>query len=116
MSRGQQISRQVNGMILAGICLLGIVFLAPDAGHPPNGSFFKIAMSSIWGKLFELTAAWCSFKIILFSIGLLLLIESLGTILVRFKHRQVALTVFKLQVVPCVGLLIGGYYLAKSFF
>jgi hypothetical protein len=116
MSQGQQITRQVNGMILAGICLLGIAFFAPDAGYQHNGSFFTIARSSVWGRLFELPAAWCSLKIILSGIGLMLLIESFGTILVRLKHKRLGLMVFTLEIVPCVVLLIGSYYLAKAMF
>lgn len=116
MSRGQQISQQVNGMILAGICLVGISLFAPDAGHYANGSFFNIAVSSTWGRLFELPAAWCSLKIVLSSIGLWLLIESFGTVLVRLKHIRLAVVLFALQIVPGVGLLIGGNYLAKSLF
>ncbi len=116
MSRGQQITQQVNGMILFGICLIGISFFAPNTGHHQAGSFFNIATSSVWGRVFELAAAWCSLKIMLFSIGLFLLFESFGTILVRLKHRHLAVLFFTLQIVPCIGLLIGGYYLVKSLF
>jgi hypothetical protein len=116
MSRGQQITQQVNGMVLAGICLIGISFFAPDAGQHHNGSFFTIATSSAWGRLFELPAAWCSLKIMLSSIGLWLLIESFGTVLVRLKHIRLAVMLFALQVVPGVCFVIGGYYLAKSLF
>jgi hypothetical protein len=116
MSRGQQITQQVDGMVLAGICFIGISFFAPDAGHHHNGSFFSIATSSAWGRPFELPAAWCSLKIMLSSIGLWLLIESFGTVLVRLKHIRLAVMLFALQIVPGVGLLTGGYYLAKSLF
>ena len=103
-------------MILAGICLLGIAFLTPNAGYQHNGSFFKIAMSSVWSRLFELPAAWCSLKIILSGVGLMLLIESFGTILARLNHTRLAVMVFTLEVVPCVVLLIGSYYLVKAMF
>ncbi len=115
MSRGRQhISGQVSGLLLAGICLFGIVFVAPDAGNQHVGSFFKIAMSSSWHRLFDLAAAWCSLKIILFGIGLFLVIESLGTILARLKRIHLASFVFTMQIVSCLGLLIGGYYLIKA--
>jgi hypothetical protein len=115
MSRGQQhINGQVSGLLLAGICLFGIAFFTPDAGQPHVGSFFKIAMSSSWHRLFDLAAVWCSLKIILFSIGLFLVIESLGTILARLKSTRLASLVFTMQSVSCLGLLIGGYYFVKA--
>lgn len=73
-------------------------------------------MSSVWSRLFELPAAWCSLKIILSGVGLMLLIESFGTILARLNHTRLAVMVFTLEVVPCVVLLIGSYYLVKAMF
>ena len=34
--------------------------------------------------------------------------------LVRLKHIRLGVVVFTLEVAPAVGLLIGGYYLAKA--
>ena len=73
-----------------------------------------MALMSSWGRLFELAAAWCSFKIILASLGLLLCIESLGTILSRLKYKHLATAVFFLQIVSCAGVLVGGYCLVKA--
>ena len=114
MSRGQNISKQVGGMLLAGFCLLVLVFFAPDAAHRHNGSFFRIAIASSWHRMFDLPAAWCSLKIILLSIGLFMVIESLGTILVRLKHQDLALAVFSMQTLALAAFLIGDYYLIKA--
>ena len=114
MSRGQQINKQVSMLLLAGLCLFGLVFFAPDATHRHNGAFFRIAISSSWHRLFDVPAAWCSLKIILLSIGLFMVIESLGTILVRFKHKDLALAVFSMQILSLIVFLIGDYYLIKA--
>ena len=95
--------------------MINLALFAPDAtGHPATGAFFKIAISSSWGKLLDLTAAWCSFKIILLSLGLFLVIESLGTILSVLKRKPLAWIVYSLHVVPGFGLLLGGYCLLKA--
>jgi hypothetical protein len=102
-------------LLLAGIGLISFAFFTPDAGgHPAAGSFFKIAASASWGKLFDRTAAWCSFKIILFSLGLFLVIDVLGTILLVFKHKKLAWMVYALHLAPCLGVLLGGYCLLKA--
>jgi hypothetical protein len=117
MSRGHELKRTpVGGLILAGICLLSIAIFAPDGGQTHVGSFFKIATASSWHRFFDLNAAWCSVKIILLSIGLFLVIDSLGTILARLNYRHWAARIFTLQVVSCLGLLIGGYYFVKALF
>jgi len=53
-------------------------------------------------------------KIILSSIGLFLVIESAGTILSLRKRKSLALSVFFLQTLPCLGFLFGSFYLMKS--
>lgn len=72
------------------------------------------AVQSSWRNLLDLPAAWASVKIMLFFAGLFLLIESAGTMLAVMKMKALALLVFCLQVVPCLGLLSGSYYLVKS--
>lgn len=49
-----------------------------------------------------------------FSIGLFLVIESAGTILSLRKRKSLALSVFFLQTLPCLGFLFGSFYLMKS--
>jgi hypothetical protein len=113
MSRGHTARKQASVLILAGISLFVVAFFAPDAGHHA-GSFFTIARSSSWHSFFDMAAAWCSLKIILISIGLMLVIESLGTILVRLKHRQMAVAVFSTQIISLLVFLTGGFYLLKA--
>jgi hypothetical protein len=113
--RDEKIFRLGSIFLLAGISLISLVFFTPNAaGHPVAGSFFKIATSSAWGKLFNLTAMWCSFKIILLSLGLFLIIECLGTFLAVSSRKQVAWTIYILHILPCLGFLMGGYCLLKA--
>lgn len=113
--RAAQIYKQSSVLLLAGISLINLAIFAPDgAGCQVAGSFFKMAASSTWGKLFDLTAAWCSFKIILLSLGLFLVIDSLGTILSVSKRKPLAWIVYSLHLVPCLGMLLGGYYLIRA--
>lgn len=113
LSRQQEVLRQVSLLALIGLGLFGIVFFAPNA-DPYQGTFFQAALESRWGKLGEFPAVWSSIKIILFSIGLFLVIESVGTVLAVLKLRSLAVPVFFLQVLPCLCLCLGGYYLIKS--
>lgn len=113
-SRKREILRQVGILSLAGMGLFSLVLFSPDA-HDAQGVFFLPAIQTTWNHPFDLAAVWSSVKIILFSIGLFLVIESFGTVLAVFKFKSVAVPVFFLQVLPCAGLLCGGYYLLKSF-
>lgn len=113
MSRQQEILRQVSILSLIGIGMLGIVVFAPDAA-PHRGPFFQPALQTSWRELLDLPAIWASVKIILFFVGLFLVIESAGTVLSVLKFKSLAVLVFFLQVVPCLGLFCGSYYLVKS--
>jgi hypothetical protein len=112
-SRQQEILRQVSLLCLIGIGLFGIAFFAPNAAPNP-GLFFQPALHTSWRNVLDLPAVWSSIKIILFCIGLFLVIESAGTVLSLLKLKSLAFLVYFLQLVPCVGLLCGSYYLVKS--
>lgn len=101
-------------LVLIGISLVSIAFFGPDAAGPRVGSFFQLATSSTWGNWFNLAAAWCSFKIILLSLGLFLVIECLGTFLAVAGRRHLAWAVYVLHLLPGLGFLMGGYYLIKA--
>jgi len=113
MNRRQEILRQVSLLSLIGIGLFGITFFAPDAA-PHQGAFFQPALQTSWRDVLDFPAIWASIKIILFCIGLFLVIESTGTVLSLLKFRSLALVVFFMQLVPCLGLLLGSYFLVKS--
>jgi hypothetical protein len=113
MNRQREIYRQVGLLSLIGLGLFGIAFFAPDAGAH-RGAFFNVAMQTAWQNPLDWPAVWCSVKIILLSIGLFLLIESMGTILAVKKYKSLALSVFSMQAVPLLGFLFGGFYLVKS--
>lgn len=113
MNRQPKVLRQASLVCLIGIGLLGVVFFGPDA-DPRQGAFFQAAMQTTWRHVLDLPAVWSSVKIILFSVGLALLIESAGTMLAMLKLKSLALSVFFLQALPLLGLLCGGFYFVKS--
>ena len=102
-------------LLLFGICLAGFAWFAPDATGQP-GAFFKAAVWARWLPLFKLGIAWCSLKIILLSVGLFLIIESVASLLARSGRRQSARLVYGLHILSCAGVLLGGYCLVKALF
>ncbi len=102
-------------LLLFGICLAGFAWFAPDATGRP-GAFFKAAVLSTWLPLFKFGLAWCGLKIILFSVGLFLAIESVASLLVRCGRRQPARLVYGLHILSCAGVLLGGFCLVKALF
>ena len=110
----KRVYSRCRNFLLAGISLINIAFFAPDGGSHQAGDFFKIATLSAWDKPFDLTAAWCSGKIILLSLGLFLIIECLGTFLAVANRQRLAWTIYSLHFLPCLGFLLGGYYLLKA--
>ena len=70
----QRVYSQCRNFLLAGISLINIAYFAPDASGHQTGDFLKLVTLSSWGKPLDLAAAWCSCKIILFSLGLFLVI------------------------------------------
>ena len=102
-------------LFLVGLGLFGIATYLPGGGLQ-SLTFFKMAWNSSWRQWWEIPAAWGSFKIILFSLGLLLIIEAVGTALGRHNRRQLAVTIFALQAVSGLGILTGLYCLVKALF
>ena len=114
VKRENHILRQVGLLCLIGFSLLAVVWFSPDAGQNQHTSFIKVASASSWLEPGDFAAAWCSLKIILFSVGLFLFIESAGTLLAVMRRKHLALTVFFLQVVPFLGFVSGTYCLVKA--
>lgn len=113
MNRDREIYQQANRFFLLGIALIGVALFAPDAAKGPM-SFLRYARHSTWGHWLDLAAAWCSIKIILLSIGLFLVIESIASVLLVRRLKILAWPMFFLHLLPGVGLLCGFYYLVKS--
>lgn len=112
-SRHQDTLRKVGLLSLIGLGLLGVVIFSPNA-NPYSGAFFQGALETTWRQGLDFPAAWSSVKIMVFSVGLFLLIESAGTVLAVLKFRTIAIPVFFLQVIPFIGILCGAYCLLKS--
>jgi len=98
---------------LLGLILCGVAFLAPDAGHR-IGAFFTLAAHTSWLVWFQAQPAWCSLKIILFSIGLFFVIDAVGAGLGRLGHPSFAWTVHSLQLANLALFLAGGFYFIKA--
>ena len=112
--RDREILRQVRFLCLLGMTLLLVVFGLPDDGSERHVSFFQVAQESHWRQFLNLPAAWGSLKVIFWSIGLSLFIESLGTLLAVRKRKNLALAVFLLQLLPLLGFLTGTYYFIRA--
>jgi hypothetical protein len=113
--REERIFKHGSILLLAGGSLVCLAFLSPNApGASPDSSFFKVAISAHWGKFMDLTAAWCSLKIIIFCLGMFLVIESIGTILSLLRRTKTAMMIYCLHLIPCLGILIGSYCLIKA--
>lgn len=114
MKKARETFEEILLVGFAGFALLAIVFLVPDGSGNPAHAFFGTASGSTWQVWLEWPAAWCSVKLILFSVSIILLIDSFGTLLLILNRRQLAGKVFILIVVPFFGFFIGGYYLVKA--
>ena len=101
-------------MYATGVYLLTIVVLSPHAHSWEGGSFFKVAHESPWDRWWDWAAAWCSVKIILLSLGVLLLVRALGTWLKILDRELVGNAILRLSAAPCLGLALGSYYLVKA--
>ena len=114
MIKARETLREICLVGSAGFILLAIVFLVPDGSGNPAHAFFETACQTTWGQWLEWPGAWCGLKVILFSAGLLLLIDSFGTLLLVLNRRRLAGQVFILIGLPLMGFLVGGYYLVKA--
>ena len=106
--------RKAAVFFVVGICLVGFAMFAPDAGPHRDWGFIHVARQASWHRPLDWEAAWCSLKIILLSLGLCLIIEACGTLLMKFEHELMGFLVYLLHIVPVLGFLAGSYYLIKS--
>ena len=94
--------------------LLVVVFVTPDAGQMNHKSFFAVAMRSPWSRFFDWAASWCSVKIIVLSVAVLLAFEAVGGLLLTRKQETAALAVLALYAFSILLLLFGFYELVKA--
>jgi hypothetical protein len=112
--REQETMSRIWMSLMWGVWIFAFVFFAPNGGHQPSSAFFQVARATTWPRLFEWSGAWCSLKIVMFCVALYLIQDSMGTLLIRYKHKSLAKLVFFSIVVPALGLFIGIYYFIKA--
>ena len=102
--------------LLLGVILLGVVLLIPDAGQVEHRSFFSVAEDSLWGRLFEWSAAWCSVKIIVLSISALLIVEAMLKVAMHAQHQIACMALLVLAIFPVLLGFFGFYQFVKAVF
>ena len=112
--QSERIINRCRKYLLMGASLISLAFFAPDASEKWGVSFFKIAARSSWNNFLDLPAAWCSFKIILLSLGLFLVVECGGTLLAVAGKRRIAWATYLLHLLPGGLFLMGTYYFIKA--
>ena len=98
----------------AGLLLIAVVLLSPDASYWEGRTFFEVARSSAWERWWDWLAVWCSLKIILLSLGVTFVIGAIGLWLRGARWRTLGTTVLLLGILPVAGLWLGAYYLVKA--
>ncbi len=101
-------------MCLIGGFVLAFIFLTSDAGRQTHQSFFAVAHQSLWSHFADWPAAWCSVKIVLLGIGLLLVVDALGTLTIRMKNEVLGVGLLCLGILPALLSMFGCYELVKA--
>ena len=103
-------------LLLLGLSLIGLVFYVPgpNAAASRGFNFLNTALGKSWGNWLDLPAAWCSFKILLFSLGLFLIIEAVGTLMALVKCRVIAAAIYCLHCIPALGMVLGVFCEIKA--
>ena len=102
--------------LLIGLSILIADLFAPDAQYHAPLTFFAIAKSSRWHKYDEWIAAFCSIRIIILSVGTVILLRAIEELLAIFRRDTLAIWVFLSLPAPILGSLVGVYYFLKSVF
>ena len=107
--RNKQLVKSCCLLLLLGLSLMGLVFFVPvpNAASSRGFGFLSIALGTSWGNWLDLPAACCSFKIILFSLGLFLIIEAVGTLMAVMKCKVIAAAIYCLHCIPALGMVLG---------
>jgi hypothetical protein len=106
--------RNAIRLCLIGGCVLAFVFLTPDAGRQIHQSFFAVARQSLWSHIADWSAAWCSVKIILLGIGVFLMVDALGSLMIRMKNDVFGVGLLCLGVFPVLLTMFGCFELVKA--
>ena len=101
-------------MCLLGGLVLAIVFLTPDAGRQTHQTFFAVAHQSLWNHFAEWAAAWCSVKIVLLGIGVLVMLDALGSLMIRMNNDVLGIGLLCLGVLPVLLSMFGFFELVKA--
>ena len=112
--RDGRIQGSMISLYSAGLLLMALVLLSPDASYSEGRTFFEVARASPWERWWDWLAAWCSVKIILLSLGATFVIGAVGLWLLDARRRTLGTVVLCLGTLPAAGLWLGAYYLVKA--
>jgi len=101
-------------LCLIGVALLAVTYFTPHAGGQQGFSFFEVAWNTPWQNLGDWPAAWCSVKVILFSLSVFFLTFWLTTMFGLSIPKALERFLIFLMTVPCLGVLAGLYLLVKA--
>jgi hypothetical protein len=101
-------------MLLLSVLVFCAVFFAPHVKYHDPRTFFAVANSSRWLVLGEWASALCSFRILLLSLGAVLVWASIEEILISSKRINLAIWFTVLLFVPVMIFIAGLYFLFKA--
>lgn len=101
-------------LVAFATALFAVVFLIPDGNSIDHQSFFYIALHSAWNQLFDWIAVWCSVKIILLGIAIILLIDAVASLLINNGSELIGMIFFASIIFPMLLFAFGLYELVKA--
>jgi hypothetical protein len=101
-------------LFVLGGFLLTLIFLIPDAGSPEHKSFFAVAFQSSWRHFFDWQSAWCSVKIVLLAVGIIIFLDAMLCLLMETEFYEVGAAIAISAFAPLLLCLFGFYEFVKA--
>jgi hypothetical protein len=74
----------------------------------------KLFSPWLWNHFAEWAAAWCSVKIVLLGIGVLVMLDALGSLMIRMNNDVLGIGLLCLGVLPVLLSMFGFFELVKA--
>ena len=111
-----QKSKNIVIFILIGLAMIGASFFWPQGGPRNPVDIVRFAWNSSLDKLLDWAAIWNSIRVLLWTIAGFLIIDALATWAMVVKRTQLALIIYFLLPIPCLGFLFGVFCLLRAIF